>query len=487
MIVIGTLLRTRGLRARGGVASILACGAAVAVLLGAASARAQIGSERYASIVVDVRSGASLVAASPDEQRYPASLTKMMTAYMAFDAIRERRTTMNSPIYVSEDAASMPPSKLGLYAGSTLTVEEAILAMVTKSANDAAAALGEHLGGGSEARFAQMMTMKARQLGMRSTSFRNASGLPNLDQVTTARDMAILGRRLMTDYPQYFHYFSTQAFAFNGRTHTNHNRLLRQYDGADGIKTGYINDSGFNLVASARRDGVRLVAAVFGGSSSRERDQHMMALLDQGFSTMGVAPREPMIASEQREFTPYAAWQSRISESRADRLAALREARAERIREAREAKAERARDTREARAERAAPVLRGHVFAANAAPANGRAMALPPPVPARGGTLFAAQAAPVRGMSNVFSPMPLPPPRAALAPTPTRGAPMQLALATPVLKPGKAEPIRLAALPKPPRMEQGDTNRDREPRARPVAAAAKLPTPAPAPAKPGKK
>ena len=255
-------------------------------------ARAQIGGDRYAAIVADAQSGTVLMAASPDEQRYPASLTKMMTVYMAFEALRDGRISLSSPIRVSADAASMPPSRLGLAAGMTLTVEEAILALVTKSANDAAAALGEFLGGGSEGRFAQMMTLKARALGMTRTAFRNASGLPDLDQVTTARDMALLGRRLMHDFPDRFSYFSTPHFVFRGRTHWNHNRLLNEYDGTDGIKTGYVNDSGFNLVASAQRDGVRLVAAVFGGRTGRERDRHMMAILDRGFTAMGVAPRD---------------------------------------------------------------------------------------------------------------------------------------------------------------------------------------------------
>lgn len=259
-------------------------------LLSAVGARAQIGSERYAAIVTDGRTGATLIAASPDEQRYPASLTKMMTVYLAFDAMRDGRIGPESVIRVSGNAAAMPPSRLGLTAGMTLTVEEAILALVTKSANDAAAALGEFLGGGSEERFAQMMTMKARALGMTHTTFRNASGLPDLDQVTTARDMALLGRRLLQDHPNRYGMFSTPHFVFRGRTHWNHNRLLQEYEGTDGIKTGYVNDSGFNLVASAQREGVRLIAAVFGGQSGRERDRHMMALLDQGFLQMGVAP-----------------------------------------------------------------------------------------------------------------------------------------------------------------------------------------------------
>ena len=283
---ISASLRLRAVRAL-----VLACGIGAAV-----PAAAQIGSERYAAIVVDARSGNALIAANPDERRYPASLTKMMTVYMAFEALRDGRVTLSSAVPVSYSAASMAPSKLGLAPGMSLTVEEAILALVTKSANDAAAALGELLGGGSEDRFAQMMTLRARSLGMTRTTFRNASGLPDIDQVSTARDMALLGQRLIRDFPDRYAYFSTPHFVFRGRTHWNHNRLLNEYDGADGIKTGYVDDSGFNLVASAQREGVRLVAAVFGGRTGRERDRHMMALLDQGFAGLGVAPRDPPVA-----------------------------------------------------------------------------------------------------------------------------------------------------------------------------------------------
>ena len=271
----------------------LAVAAVIAVVcsLPLAAARAQIGSDRYAAIVVDARDGTTLFAANADAPRHPASLTKMMTLYMVFEALRDGRLSLSTPMPVSADAASRPPSKLGLPPGSQITVEQAILALVTKSANDAAAVIGEYLAGGSEARFAQMMTLRARALGMTRTTFRNASGLPDPDQVTTARDMALLGRRLMHDFPDRFAYFSTPSFYFRGRTLHNHNRLLLEYDGTDGIKTGYVHDSGFNLVASARRDGVRLIAVVFGGSTGRERDRHMMALLDQGFARMGVAAR----------------------------------------------------------------------------------------------------------------------------------------------------------------------------------------------------
>lgn len=255
-------------------------------------AEAQIGSARYSAVVVEARTGTVLIDAGADQPRYPASLTKMMTLYMVFEALRDGRTQLNSRIVMSEEAASRPPSKLGIPPGGGLTVEQAILALVTKSANDVAAAVGEHVGG-SEERFAQMMTMRARSLGMTQTRFRNASGLPDWDQVTTARDMATLGRRLFTDFPNRYHYFGTVHFAWGRAQIRNHNRMLGDYDGADGIKTGFINASGFNIVTSAQRDGVRLVGATFGGSSWVERDRHMGALLDQGFSRMGVAPRAP--------------------------------------------------------------------------------------------------------------------------------------------------------------------------------------------------
>ncbi|MCA3394384.1 MAG: serine hydrolase, partial [Roseomonas sp.] len=252
----------------------------------------QIGSARYSAIVMEARTGTILIDAGADEPRYPASLTKMMTLYMLFEALRDGRTQLGSRIVMSEEAASRPPSKLGIPPGGGLTVEQAILALVTKSANDVAAAVGEHIGG-SEERFAQMMTMRARSLGMSQTRFRNASGLPDWEQVTTARDMATLGRRLFTDFPNRYHYFGTVHFAWGRAQIRNHNRMLGDYDGADGIKTGFINASGFNIVTSAQRDGVRLVGATFGGSSWVERDRHMGALLDQGFARMGVAPRAP--------------------------------------------------------------------------------------------------------------------------------------------------------------------------------------------------
>ncbi|WP_353209940.1 serine hydrolase [Rhodovarius sp.] len=243
----------------------------------------------YAAILLDSR-GQVLHQANADEPRFPASLTKMMTLYMLFEAMRDGRVQPDARITMSAEAATRPPSKLGLPAGYSLALEDAILAVVTRSANDVAAAIAEHLGG-TEERFAQMMTQRARSLGMTRSTFRNASGLPDAEQRTTARDMALLGSRLQADFPRQYAYFSTTAFRWNNRQIHNHNHMLSAYDGMDGIKTGYTRWSGFNIVTSARRDGVRLIGAVMGGSSWVERDRHMAELMDDGFQRVGVARR----------------------------------------------------------------------------------------------------------------------------------------------------------------------------------------------------
>lgn len=265
------------------------------------SAHAQIGSARYSSIVVNASNGDVLEEADPDAPRHPASLTKMMTLYMTFEALRDRRITLNQTVPVSAHAASMEPSKLGLVPGTHLTVEQAILSLVTKSANDSASALGELLGG-TEGRFAQMMTLRARALGMGHTTFMNASGLPNDAQWTTARDLATLARRLIADFPGYYHYFSTPSFAWHRMVIFNHDHLLKTYPGADGMKTGYTDASGHNLVTSAVRGGVRLVGVVLGAATNPERDIHMVALLDQGFTQMDV-PVARRVASAPSHIT----------------------------------------------------------------------------------------------------------------------------------------------------------------------------------------
>ena len=249
---------------------------AVAVSSGIASAR-------QASIVIEANSGRVLQSLNADDQVYPASLTKMMTLYLLFEAIDKGRLKLDQRLAVSEHAAARPPTGLGLVAGQTITVRDAMLGLITKSANDAAAVVGEAIGG-SEAAFAQRMTQKARALAMTHTVFQNASGLPDPEQVTTARDMAHLGRALLADFPHHYQVFSTLQFRYGSALHTNHNRLLGKYDGLDGIKTGYIRASGFNLVASAERDGVRLIGVVMGGRTTAERNQHMVNLLDRAFN-----------------------------------------------------------------------------------------------------------------------------------------------------------------------------------------------------------
>jgi len=233
---------------------------------------------RYAAMVVDANTGKVLHAEHENELRHPASVTKVMTLYMLFEQLDKGRLKLTDEIEISSHAAAMAPSKLGLRPGDSITVEEAIKAVVTKSANDVAAAIGEAIGG-SEARFAQMMTAKAHSLGMTRTNYANASGLPDPRQVTTARDLTILGRAIQERYPRYYHYFSTSAFHFRGRVIGNHNRLLGNVEGVDGIKTGYTRASGFNLLSSAKRGNRRIVSVVLGGTSGPQRDRTMATLI----------------------------------------------------------------------------------------------------------------------------------------------------------------------------------------------------------------
>jgi len=276
---------------RTNVMRFAAATAALAAVLTAhpMAAQAQIGSDRYSSIVVDAATGNVLEAANPDAIRHPASLAKLMTLYMVFEALRDRRIGLDELVPISGHAASMEPTKIGLMPGMQLTVEQGILALVTKSANDAAAALGEMLGG-SEDRFAEMMTLRAKALGMTHSTFTNASGLPDPNAWTSARDMAILARHILLDFPGDYPYFSTQSFRFHRMVIYNHDGMLRSYPGADGMKTGYTEASGHNLVTSAVHSNVRLIGVVLGAASNPERDVHMAMLLNQGFDEMGVAP-----------------------------------------------------------------------------------------------------------------------------------------------------------------------------------------------------
>ena len=239
---------------------------------------------RYASIVVEAGTGEILYSRNADHRRYPASLVKMMTLYLIFESLEDGRLTLDAELKVSKRAAGQTPSRLGLKQGSSITVEDAILAVVTKSANDAATVLAEALGE-TEVQFALRMTERARTLGMLRTRFTNATGLPNRRQRTTARDMATLALALFDDFPDRYHYFAIPAFEYNERTYENHNEMLETYAGTDGIKTGYIRASGFNLVASVQRGDRRVVGVVFGGRTAKSRDAHLRALLDRAFAT----------------------------------------------------------------------------------------------------------------------------------------------------------------------------------------------------------
>ncbi len=237
---------------------------------------------KYAALVIEAKTGRILYERYGSSARYPASLTKMMTLYLTFQALESGRLRLDTRIKVSRKAASQPPSKLGLKAGQTLRVYDAIMALVTKSANDAAVVLAESLGGSTK-KFGYMMTRQAKALGMKNTVFKNPSGLPNRYQHTTARDMARLGHALIYHYPGYYPYFSRTSFKYNGAVYKNHNNLMRRYRGMDGIKTGYIDASGFNLVASVERGGKRLIGVVFGGRKSKTRDAHMKRILNASF------------------------------------------------------------------------------------------------------------------------------------------------------------------------------------------------------------
>lgn len=240
---------------------------------------------RFAAITVDAQTGRILFSRNADAQRYPASLTKIMTLYVLFEELAAGRMTLDTPLNISPHAASMQPSKLGLPAGSTISVENAIKALVTKSANDIAAAVAEGVSG-TESEFAQRMTETARRIGMTRSQFRNASGLPNRQQFTTARDMATLGLRIQIDFPQYYPYFSLRSFTFRGRSYRNHNRLLGRFDGTDGIKTGYTRASGYNLTASVRRSGRHVVAVVMGGRTGSSRNQYMTSMLTRALDRL---------------------------------------------------------------------------------------------------------------------------------------------------------------------------------------------------------
>jgi len=270
------------------------------------------GQEKYASIVIDADTDEVLHARFADDRRYPASLTKVMTLYMLFDALEAGDIRLTDRMRVSRAADRQPASDLGLRAGKTIRVEDAIYALITKSANDVAVVVAEHIGS-TEERFATLMTVKARRLGLTKTSFFNASGLPDERQITTARDMAKLAQALLDNHGEYYHYFANPRFSWGKRTYRNHNRLLGVVEGVDGIKTGYTRASGFNLMASAKRDGRRIITIMLGGTTSKARNRHVTELIEAAYKELdtrsgptllanaGQAAQGPQIAFKQPE------------------------------------------------------------------------------------------------------------------------------------------------------------------------------------------
>lgn len=240
---------------------------------------------KYAAILINPATHEVLYSRRADESRFPASITKVMTLYLAFEALEAGKLKLTDPVVISRHAASQPPSRLGLGIGKSLTVEQAIRVIAVKSANDVAAALAEKISG-SETAFAALMTARARKLGMMNSYFANASGLPNPNHKTTARDIAVLSMAVIENFPQYYKYFGQQNYVYGSQVLNNHNKLLGKMPGVDGIKTGYTAAAGFTLAASATRDGKRLIAVVLGGPSTFARDENVAALLDAGFDVL---------------------------------------------------------------------------------------------------------------------------------------------------------------------------------------------------------
>jgi D-alanyl-D-alanine carboxypeptidase len=250
-----------------------------------------------ASIIVDANTGQVLEASNPDASRHPASLTKIMTLYLLFERLDAGKIRLDTPLKVSQHAADQDPTKLDLKPGSTIPVEDAIKGVVTRSANDAAVTIAENLGS-SEEDFAKLMTQKAHALGMSRTTYVNASGLPDDDQITTARDQALLGRAVQDRFPRYYKYFSLPTFVYHGVAIRNHDHLLGSVEGVDGIKTGFTSASGFNLVTSVHRDGRYIIGVVLGGRSASERDAHMRELISEHFKEASLQRTAPMIAEQ---------------------------------------------------------------------------------------------------------------------------------------------------------------------------------------------
>jgi len=276
--------------------------------------------DRFAEIVLEANTGYVLSEKNADKQLYPASMTKMMTLYLLFDALEDGTLSKNQRLPVSRHAAAQEPSSIGVQPGDSLRVEDAILSICTKSANDSAVVVAEALGG-SEEHFGKMMTAKARQLGMNNTQFLDASGLFKPGHYSTARDMAILSRSLILNHPRYYHYFSTETFTYNGQVMANHNHLMSSYRGMDGIKTGYVYASGYNLAASAVRNGTRLIGVIMGGRTAKSRNDAMAQLLDQSFARIGNMHNISSLSGERVQDNHRAVAQNPETDTTADTVA----------------------------------------------------------------------------------------------------------------------------------------------------------------------
>ncbi len=308
-LLAGKVRRGSGLleQRRLAIPAVVAC---LVLLIGLAAGAPAVSAAPDASITIDANSGRILHEENADSPRYPASLTKMMTLYVVFEMLENGRLDLDADLIITERAANAQPSKLGLDAGERIRLSDAIKALVTKSANDIAISIAENLAG-TEDKFARYMTRKAREIGMKSTTFKNASGLPNPAQTTTARDLLTLSLRLQDDFPQYYSYFKTETFTYRGKRHRNHNSLLFSYEGTDGIKTGYTRASGFNLAASVHRDGKHVVGVVLGGETSRTRNATMRRLMTSALAKASTETtrkparrKDPEVASAKAKAKP---------------------------------------------------------------------------------------------------------------------------------------------------------------------------------------
>ena len=290
------------------------CSILITAIIGSVTTAQAAVKRSISSIVIDADSGKVITSSNADERRYPASLTKLMTLYITFDALEKGKLKFSDNLKVSRHAANRAPSKIGVKAGGTIRVKDAVMALIVKSANDCASVLAEALGG-SEENFAKIMTQTAKDLGMKDTTFKNASGLPDPKQRTTARDMAILGSAIYHHFPEYYDLFATRKFQYNGKTYYTHNHLLKNFEGADGMKTGYTNAAGYNIVTSAKRNGQRVIAVTMGHRTIKDRDYKVAQLMNKGLKKLASAEKTSLEASAKLDI-PSLVEDTNISEER---------------------------------------------------------------------------------------------------------------------------------------------------------------------------